>query len=102
MQLSSPAAFLLWMAAWLMASILIAGFAVMKAAPADVETELRTLSKWIFGITSVAILVPPQISMKVFHFVAEPMALVGYCWIMGLHIPAQNEIVKSGPTVTIL
>ncbi len=82
-QLSSPTAFLIWMAAWLFVSILTAGWAVMKAAPADVETEVRTLSKWLFGITALSVVVSlPQISMKIFHYAAEPLAVAGYCWVM--------------------
>jgi hypothetical protein len=82
-QLSSPTAFLIWMAAWLFLSILTAGWAVMKSAPTDVENEVRTLSKWLFGVTALGMVVSlPQISMKIFHYAAEPLAMAGYCWVM--------------------
>jgi hypothetical protein len=55
----------------------------MKAAPADVESEVRMLSKWLFGMTALGVVVSlPQISMKIFHYAAEPLAMVGYCWVM--------------------
>ena len=83
MQLSSPTAFLIWMAACLLLSILTSGWAVMKASRAEAENEVRRLSTWLFGITAVAVVISlPQISMKIFHYAAEPLAVTGYCWIL--------------------
>ncbi len=92
MQLSSPTAFLIWMAACLLLSILTSGGAVMKATRADVENEVRRLSIWIFGITAAGVMISlPQVSMKIFHYAAEPLAIAGYCWIMALPGHARGD-----------
>lgn len=84
MQLSNPTAFLLFVSAFLLASIPLTNWMIAKSIGVPIGAYLRSLARLLFGLTAFAAIVSvPQWSVLILQYVTEPVALAGYSALLG-------------------
>ncbi len=84
MFISSPTAFLILTGGAMLVSIPLSSWLISRAATTPVPEQLRYLRGVLFGITTVAVIVPlPQWSVFLMHNIAEPAALAGFAAVLG-------------------
>ena len=82
-QMSGPTTYLIFLAAILLASRYVTDWAIRKAGHSD-ETVRRRLGTLLFLLTAASVvLVPSSLSVWSLKYVVDPVAVIGYCAIVG-------------------
>jgi hypothetical protein len=86
--LSGPTATLIFLTGVLLASRWITDAAVRRVLSGQQEERLRLLGRWLFALTAIGVvLVPSPLSPWFLHYIAEPIALIGYATLIGQALP---------------
>ncbi len=93
---NGPTAFLIFISAVLMASRFVTAWAVAKVAHGRAAELLRPLGNLLFVLTAVGVLaVPGPYTAWFLRHVPEPIALAGYCGIVGYSESERGRIKSS-------
>lgn len=84
LELSTPTSYLITITALLLASIPLTLWTISRAVPVPISGPMRSQATLVFALTAFAVfLLNPAWSVLAFRYVADPVALVSYCVLIG-------------------